>query len=136
QFNDNLSRSLSFNLQIPVFNGFAVRAQRQRATVGRRQAEIIAEETRNQLRQIIESAYNDAIASARSYEASLKQVEALEESFRATEKRYQNGVVNFVDFQIADNNLFQARSDLVRNKYDYIFKVKILDFYQGKPLEF
>ena len=85
---------------------------------------------------IIESAYNDAVASARSYEASLKQVEALEESFRATEKRYQNGVVNFVDFQIADNNLFQARSNLVRNKYDYIFKVKILDFYQGKPLEF
>ena len=136
QFNDNLSRSLSFNLQVPVFNGFLVRSQRQRATVARRQAEIIAEETRNQLRQIIESAYNDAVASARSYEASLKQVEALEESFRATEKRYQNGVVNFVDFQIADNNLFQARSNLVRNKYDYIFKVKILDFYQGKPLEF
>ena len=40
------------------------------------------------------------------------------------------------DYEVAENNLFQAKSDLLRAKYDYIFKIKILDFYQGKPIDF
>ncbi len=136
QFSDNISRALNFNLSIPIFNGLATRSNMQRATINRVQAEITAQETRNQLRQIIETAYNDALAASKAYEASQRQVEALEESFRVTEKRYNLGAVNFVDYQVAQNNLFRARSDLVRTKYDYIFKTKILDFYQGKPIDF
>ncbi len=136
QFNDNLSRSLNFSISVPVFNGLVTRSGMQRATINRARAEINAREVRNQLRQIIETAYNDAWAASKAFEASQKQVEALEESFRVTEKRYNLGAVNFVDYQIAQNNLFGARSDLVRTKYDYIFKTKILDFYQGNPIEF
>lgn len=136
QFSDNISRSLNFTLSVPIFNGLAVRSSRQRATIFREQAEITAREVRNQLRQIIETAYNDALAASKAFEASQKQVAALEESFRVTEKRYNLGAVNFVDYQIAQNNLFRAKSDLVRTKYDYIFKTKILDFYQGNPIEF
>lgn len=136
QFSDNISRSLNLTLSIPVFNGLASRSSAQRATIFREQAEIAAQEIRNQLRQIIETAYNDAIAASKAYEASQRQVEALEESFRVTERRYNLGAVNFFDYQIAQNNLFSARSDLVRTKYDYIFKTKILDFYQGNSIEF
>ena len=127
---------MNFTLSVPVFNGLSVRSNQQRATIFREQAEITAREVRNQLRQIIETAYNDAVAASKAYEASQRQVEALEESFRVTEKRYNLGAVNFVDYQIAQNNLFTAKSDLVRTKYDFIFKTKILDFYQGNPIEF
>ena len=136
QFSDNISRSMNVTLSIPVFNGLAARSSMQRAAINRERAEISAMEVRNQLRQIIETAYNDAVAASKAFEASQKQVQALEESFRVTEKRYNLGAVNFVDYQIAQNNLFRAKSDLVRTKYDYIFKTKILDFYQGKPIEF
>ena len=51
-------------------------------------------------------------------------------------QRFDNGAVNFVEYQVAENALFQAKSDLVRAKYDFIFKRKVLDFYQGKTLEF
>ncbi len=136
QFNDNLSRALTFTLSVPLFNGLSTRSGIQRATINRAQAEINAKEVRNLLRQIIETAYNDALSASKAYGASQKQVQALEESFRVTEKRYNLGAVNFVDYQIAQNNLFGAKSDLVRTKYDYIFKTKILDFYQGNPIEF
>lgn len=136
QFDDNLSRALTFTFSIPVFNGLATRSGIQRSNIAKEQAEINAREIRNQLRQIIETAFNDALAASKAYEASQKQVSALEESFRVTEKRYNLGAVNFVDYQIAQNNLFGARSDLLRTKYDFIFKTKILDFYQGNPLEF
>lgn len=136
QFEDNLSKALTLNLSVPIFNGFNVRSNVQRAKITQLEAEINQQEVKNQLRQNIERSFYDARAAAKTYASALVQVEALEESFRSIEKRYNIGAVNFVDYQIANNNLFQARSDLLRSKYSFIFREKILDFYMGKPLIF
>ncbi|MEQ8240902.1 MAG: TolC family protein [Cyclobacteriaceae bacterium] len=134
QFSDNLSRSVSLNLSIPVFNGLRVNSNVQRSKIAMQQAEITVAEQKNQLRQIIESAYNDAQAAAKTFDASNRQVEALEETFRSIENQYNLGAVNFTDYQVASNNLFGAKSDLVRAKFDFIFRKKILDFYMGNPI--
>ena len=136
QWGDNIGRSISVSLSIPIFNGLAASSNVQRSVISRRQAEIVSEERKNSLRQSIERAYNDVMAASRSYNQSLKQVDAQEESFRVTQRSYELGAMNFIDFQVAQNNLFQARTNLLLAKYDYIFKLKILDFYQGKPLLF
>lgn len=134
QFGDNLSQSLSLNLSIPIFNGFRARSNIQRALIALDETEIYSEETRQRLRQTIESAYNDAFAASKSYHASLKQVEALEESFRSIQRRYTLGAESFVNFQVSQNNLFDAQYELLRSKYEYVYRIKILDFYMGKPL--
>lgn len=136
QIKDNLARSASLNLQIPIFNGFNARASVQRAVISNQQAEINLKDIDNQLRQSVESAYNDASASSKTYQSAVKQVTARDEAFRMAKQRYDNGAANFVEYQTAENALFQAKSDLVRAKYDFIFKKKVLDFYQGKPIEF
>ncbi|TRX60871.1 TolC family protein [Fulvivirga sp. M361] len=136
QIDDNLSKFIQFNLNIPIFNRFQARAGIQRAVISQEQADINLKDVKYQLWQVIEQAYYDVEAASKSYYASITQVEAREESFRVTKQRYDFGAVNFVDYQIAENDLFQAQSDLLRAKYDYIFKLKILDFYQGKTLEF
>ena len=87
------------------------------------------------MRTVIETAYNDVIAASKTYTQSVLSVDALSETFRATDQRYNLGAANFTDWQVANNNLFRAQSDLLRAKYDYIFKQKVLDFYQGKPIE-
>jgi outer membrane protein len=134
QFGDNFSQSLSLNLSIPVFNRWQTEAGVQRSKINQQRAQITAQETRNQLRQDIETSYNDALAASKSYDASTKQVQALQESFRVTQNQYDLGAVNFTDFQVATNNLVQAKSDLIRAKYQYLFRLKVLNFYQGKPL--
>ncbi|MBO3698423.1 TolC family protein [Roseivirga sp. E12] len=134
QFNDNLGQSVRVNLSVPIFSRLSNTSNLQRAKINKQRAEITAQNVKNQLRQSIETAYNNALASLKSYEATGKRVTALEESFRATEQRYNVGDVNFVDYQVASNNLFAARTDLVRAKYEYIFRVKILDFYLGNPI--
>ena len=134
QWTDNRSWAVGFNIGIPIFNGWSTRTNIQRAKIQENLAKINATETRNILRQTIETAYNDAQAAVKIYDAAQKQVSALEESFRATEKSYNLGAVNFVDYQVASFNLFSARSNLVRTKFDYIFKLKVLDFYLGNPL--
>jgi outer membrane protein len=134
QFEENLSQNLGLSLNIPIFNGLQARTNMQRAKITLQQAEITKQERQNFLRQDIETAYNNVQAASKSYEASLRQVDALEETFRAIENQYNLGAANFTDYQVASNNLFRAKSDLVRSKYEYIFRKKILDFYQGNSL--
>lgn len=134
QWADNRSWVVGFNIGIPIFNGWQTRSNVQRAKIQENLAEINALETKNILRQTIERAYNDAQAASKVYSAARKQVEALQESYRATERSYNLGALNFVDYQISSFNLFSARSNLVRAKFDYIFKLKVLDFYLGNPL--
>jgi outer membrane protein len=97
-------------------------------------AELRAEQTRLQLRQTIQQSYADALAAQRRYAASARQVEALDLAFRNAEIRFNNGLLNGTDFNIARNNLTAAESDMIQAKYEFIFRRKVLDFYQGKPL--
>ncbi len=136
QMQDNIARSASLSLQIPIFNGYQARSNVQRSAIANQQASINLKDTENQLRQLVETAYNDAVASSKTYQSAIKQVNAREEAFRMSKQRFDNGAVNYVDYQTAENALFQAKSDLVRAKYDYIFKRKVLDFYQGKPIDY
>tara|TARA_R110002124_G_scaffold287320_4_gene472724 strand:- start:23446 stop:24786 length:1341 start_codon:yes stop_codon:yes gene_type:complete len=134
QFENNLSQSANIGLNIPVFSNFRNKAGVQRARVQKRLSEIQEMEAKNLLRQDIESAYTSAYAAEQSYRSSLVRVEALGESFRMAQQRFEVGAINAVDFQVAQNNLFNAEADLVTAKYQYVFSVKVLDFYLGNPL--
>ena len=136
QLKDNLARSASLQLSIPIFNGYQTRASVKRSYFSTQQAEINLTSAENSLRQSVETAYNDALASSKTFQSATKLVNARDEAFRMSKQRFDNGAVNFVEYQTAENSLFQAKSDLVRAKYDFIFKKKVLDFYQGKPIEF
>lgn len=134
QFENNLSQSANIGLNIPVFSNFRNKASLQRARVQKRLSEIQEIEAKNLLRQDIESAYTSAYAAEQSYKSSMIRVEALGEAFRMAKQRFEVGAINAVDFQVAQNNLFNAEADLVTAKYQYVFSVKVLDFYLGNPL--
>ncbi|WP_143961789.1 TolC family protein [Litoribacter populi] len=134
QVENNLAQQVTLNLNIPVFSNFRNRANLQRARVQRRMSELQQVETHNQLRQDIETAFTNAMASRQAYRSSIRRVSSLEEAFRMSQQRYDVGGINAVDFQIAQNNLFNAQADLINAKYEYIFRVKVLDFYLGNPI--
>jgi outer membrane protein len=134
QIDRNLSQSANLQLNIPIFSNFNNKSSIQRARAQKALSEVAADEARNTLRQNIEVAYTDALASKLSYEASLVRVESLEESFRVAQQRFDLGAINSVDFQVAQANLFNAQADLLNAKYTYIFRVKVLDFYLGNPI--
>jgi len=136
QWKDYLSKSLSFSISFPIFNRHQTSSNIKRSKLNKQIADINVLEAKNQIRQTIETSYNDAIAASKSYSASLKQVQALEESFRIIKSQYNLGAINFTEYQVSNNNLVKAKNDLLSSKYDYIFKLKVLDFYQGKTLTF
>jgi outer membrane protein len=135
QLKDNLFKNLSLQLSVPVFNGLQTRTNVQRARVSKLLADVTVQETQNTLRQSIETSYNDALAAAKTYSASLKSVKAQEEAYRMNKQRFELGALSFVEYHVSENDLFRAKSDLSRAKYNFIFRKKILDFYQGKQIE-
>lgn len=134
QIDNNLSEAVSLQLSIPIFTQFNNKSSLQRARVQKQISEVTELEAKNQLRQDIESSFNAAIAAEQSYEASVIRVSSLQESFRISQQRFDLGAINSVDFQVAQNNLFNAQADLLNAKYTYIFRVKVLDFYLGNPI--
>jgi outer membrane protein len=136
QLKDNLYRSVGVNLSIPLFNGMQSRYGYQRAVINREVTRISAIETENTLRQNVETAYNNAVAASKTYNSAIRQVQAREEAFRMMEQRVAAGAANSFEFQISQNDLFRAKTDFTRAKYDFIFRKKVLDFYIGKPLEY
>jgi outer membrane protein len=134
QVDNNFSQSGTLNLSIPIFTRFGNKANLQRARVQQQLAEVSELEAKNRLRQDIETAYNSAFSAEQSYQASLIRVKSLEETFRIAQQRFDLGAINSVDFQVAQNNLFNAQADLINAKYTYIFRIKVLDFYLGNPI--
>lgn len=135
QIRNNFSNSANLQLNIPILSNMRNRSNVQRARLQKRLSEIQEWETNLQLRQDIESAYTDAYAARQSYQASQIRVASLEEAFRIAKQRFDAGAINFADYQLGQNNFFNAQADLVTAKYTYIFRVKVLDFYLGNPLK-
>ena len=136
QLEDNVSQSVSFSLSVPIFNSWQVNSSIVRAKIGVLQSQYNLQQAENQLRKQIEQANADALAAHKKYLASQKSVQALSESFRYTEEKYNVELVSTYEYNDAKNRFFQVEADLLQAKYDYIFKTKILDFYTGNELTF
>lgn len=125
---------LGFSLTIPFLNGWQVNKNISNARLGIENSEYTLEATKKQLYKSIQQAYADAVASLKKYTASMKAVASMEESFRYTEQKFNVGMVTPVDYNSAKTQLLNAQSDMSQAKYEYIFKIKVLDFYKGLPL--
>jgi outer membrane protein len=136
QLNNTQNKVVSLNLNIPIFAKYANRTRVAQAGLQKQNAEIEADRARLTLRQNIEQAYVNMLNAANKYEASSQQVSALEESFRASESRFNAGTIDFVSYNLQKTNLDKARLALIQVKYDFVFRTKILDYYQGKSLTF
>ena len=136
QLGNNFSQSLSLFLRVPIFQGNLSRNRITTAKIQQQTAELTAMNTRLTLRQQIETAYTQMRAGANRFKATQAQVASLEKAFQMAESRLNAGAINATDYSIAKTNLDRARASLVQAKYDYVFRTKILDYYQNKPLSF
>ena len=135
QLNDNLSQSVRINLSIPILNQKQVSTSIQKSQVNVLSSQLIALDTKNQLRKNIEQAYNDMVAAQHNYDAVVNQLISTETSYNDSKRKYELGMITATDYLIAKNNYSNALTNLIRAKYNYLFMNKILDFYQGNPIE-
>ena len=134
QIENNQSRSVSVGLSIPIFNAYQISTGVKNARINVLNYDYQLQLRKNALYRDIQQAYADAVSAFESFQASTKAVTASEESFRYTEQRFNVGLVTSVDYNTAKNQLARIQSDLLRSKYEYIFKINILEFYLGNQI--
>lgn len=136
QIKDNINQNVGFNLSIPIFNGWQSRTSIKLANIALKNAEYEVQLERQKIKESIERAYLEAGTALKKYHASKKTVESLEESFKYSTQKFDVGLITPFEFNDSKNRLAKASSELVQAKYDFIYKTKILDFYQGNSLAF
>jgi outer membrane protein len=135
QLGNNQNLNVGLALRIPIFNGYNQKYQTQLAQIQKKQVDLQNQNAKLQIKQNIDQAYINMLNAQKRYSATMQQVLALEKSFKAVENRYNAGSGNFVDYNLSKTNLDRAKTNLIVAKYDYVFRMKVLDFYQNKPLE-
>ncbi|HVU54090.1 MAG TPA: TolC family protein [Puia sp.] len=132
QFKNNKYTQFGLQLNVPILNYLQVRNRVKQAKLNLKNQQLVNENTRLVLQQQVESAYQNMISAYKQYKSYIDQAAAYAESFRTTEIRFNEGVVNSDVYILAKNNTDRANTSLAQAKYTYIFRTKVLDFYQGK----
>lgn len=134
QFKDNVNKSFGFTLSVPLFNGLQTHTSVKNAKLSLLNARYSQDLTKQNLYKNIAQAYASAQAALSKYMANKKSVEASEASFKFADQKFNVGAISAFDYNTAKNRLLNAQSNLLQSKYEYILRLKVLDFYQGKDL--
>ncbi|MEO6731397.1 MAG: TolC family protein [Ferruginibacter sp.] len=132
QLNNNLSSAYGLSVSIPLFNTFKTRTNVKLAKNEEKNNRLIAENIKFQLRQAIEQAYINITTTYKRYTVLQSQAAAYAESFRIAGIRFENGVINSPEYLIAKNNLDRTNATIITTRYEYLLRMKVLDFYMGK----
>jgi outer membrane protein len=135
QFNNNFGQNIGLGLSFSIFNQYQARSQWNRAKVQVQQYQIQQLQDNAALQSDIYNAYELAITALQQYNSSVRQVAVFEQTLNIANKRNSAGLLNIIDLIIATNNLSRARFEMARNKYDYVFKMKVLEFYKGNGIK-
>ena len=134
QLDQNFGQGIGVQISIPIYQNNRVRLSVERARLNLVNAQLQQNQTRQQLKNDIQTAIANARSARKQLDAAQKTYTAMQAAFNNTDKRHSLGAVNALELTTAKTNLDNAENDVLVAKYDYLFKLKILDFYQGKEL--
>jgi outer membrane protein len=135
QFNNNFGQTIGLNISVPIFNGWSAKATYERSKLNITTLELQKDLDNKTIKQDIYQAYNSAIVAMQKFTSSKKSVEAAQRSFDFATKRYNIGMLTTLELITDQNNLFRAKLEYVLNQFDYVFKMKVLEFYKGQGLK-
>jgi outer membrane protein len=135
QLNQNFRQSIGLAVSVPILNGGSLRTNWQRSKLRLQQTELQREANSFTLKQDIYKAYNDAVAALQTFNANKKTVESSQKAYDYATRRYELGLLSTYDLITTQNTLQQAKSQLLYSQYDYVFKMKLLEFYKGQGLK-
>jgi outer membrane protein len=131
QFSDNKGHNFGVQMNVPILNGFSARNTVARNKISLEKSKIALNQSELDLERTIYTVYTDANGALKAYESAQQALEARENAFNYAKERYAVGMMNAFDFNQAQSLFTNAQSEVLRTKYDYIFRTKIVEFYFG-----
>jgi outer membrane protein len=134
QFDLNAGQNFGISLSIPILNNFSTKNNIQRSKINILRSVNSLEQKKLDLENTVNQSYNDAKGAIKAYQASVKLLAARKQAFEYASDKFEVGTMNSFDFSQAKQRYELAQFELIRTKYDYIFKLKVLEFYFGVPI--
>ena len=135
QLSDNFRQSIGLNINVPIFNGGSLRSNYERSKLNINTVRLQKEQDDQKLKQDIYQAYNSALIAYEKFNAGKRSVEINELNLNYAQKRSNAGMLGTFDLITTQNNLLRARLEYLQAQFDYIFKMKVLEFYKGSGLK-
>ncbi|WBX70011.1 TolC family protein [Tenacibaculum dicentrarchi] len=134
QLKDNLGYGIGLSLNVPLFNRFQTKNRVAKAAINKEQSTFNLQSKQLQLEQEITTSFLEAKAAAKTFEVAKISLEAQQEAFKNAQIGYKHGSITQFDFDQVRNKLVTTQGAMIRSKYDYVFKTKVLKFYFGEAI--
>jgi outer membrane protein len=135
QLDQNFGQFVGLNVNIPIFNSGTLRTSYEKSKLNLRYTELQRDQDNLTLKQNIYQAYTAALTALQKFEADKITVAATQKSFEYSQKRYNVGMLNTIDLLTNENNFFRAKIEVLYAEFDYVFKMKVLEFYKGMGIK-
>ena len=135
QFSNNFGQSIGIGLSVPIFNGWQAKANYEKSKLNIRTLEYQKDLDNQTLKQDIYQAYNSVIVALEKFNSSAKSIDAAQRTYDFALKRFNIGMLGTFELVTDQNNLFRAKLQYVLNQFDYVFKMKVLEFYKGQGIK-
>jgi outer membrane protein len=135
QIKDNFRQNIGVGLNIPIFNNGTGKIGWQKNKLAVQNLELQKQQGERTLKQDIYSSYNDATTALQKYNASKKSVQTALKAYDFAKKRYDLGLLSTIDFLTIQNNLTRAKLEATLSQVDYVFRLKLLEFYKGQGIK-
>ncbi|MBX3256726.1 MAG: TolC family protein [Chitinophagaceae bacterium] len=135
QLNNNFGQNIGFSVNIPIFNGLAARTNVERRKLNIYNQQLLADQEKLNMKRDIYDAYNQALGAFEKYNASVKSVQSAQKAFDYATRRYEIGVLQTIQWLSNQNTLAEAKINALIAQFDYVFKMKVLEFYKGQGIK-
>jgi len=132
---NQLGKVIGIGINVPIFNGGQAKANLKRAQLDKDRWELLNSRDTLLLKQDVYTAYEQALGSYQTFMARMKQVQTAERSFELASRRYEIGVMQTIEWLTNQNNLTRSKIDMLVAQFDYVFKMKVLEFFKGQGIK-
>lgn len=134
QWGRNDGHTLGLSLSVPIFQGYSLKNNIERQSINIDRRKIALNQTKQELQNAVYQAYYDALNAQENYQAVQKTLKTREKAFEFMKKSYEAGRSNAFEYNQSRQRIVELESQLLQAKYDYLFRLKVLEFYFGLPM--
>lgn len=135
QMNNNFRQNLGLSISVPIFSGYQARTSYERSKLNVENQNLVIDQANQKLKQDIYIAYTNAVSSLQKYNASKTSMNAAQRSYDFASRRYELGLLSTLELITSQTNLTRAKIDVANAQFDYVFRMKVLEFYKGMGIK-
>lgn len=129
QIKMNSRAQLGFSLNIPIFNRMQTRYRVKMAEVNIENHTLEIENKSKALKKEIQQAYYNALAAEQKYNSADNALKSSQMAFDYAEAGFEAGKTTQMELNESRTRLYQAESALLQAKYEYLYRCKVMEFY-------